>query len=136
MDSRSNDVSELVPSTRRIFCRWCRRSIVQPSRGRPREFCKRSCRQRDFESRSKAAAHGLDERQLIVTRKQLDDLRDRLYVLVCAVQDVDADLGATQAGAAGWPKATPLELRDSLMGLLAAARPLVEADGLGSGLTS
>ncbi len=52
-----------------------------------------------------------------MTRAALDDLRDRLYVLEAAVQDVDRDLEAA-VGAR--------ELRDAIDWLLAACRPLVE----------
>jgi hypothetical protein len=110
---------------RRILCRWCRCLIAQPARGRPREFCKRSCRQREFESRSRAAAHGLDEHQLIVTRSELDELRDRIYVLTCAIQDVDGDLGGD------WSRASQQELHDALRWILAAARPVSGPDSLG-----
>jgi hypothetical protein len=83
--------------------------------GRPREFCRRSCRQRDYEARRRAAAHGLDETDLIVARAALESLRDRLYVLEAAVEDVDRDL----AGAEG-----PDDVRRALEWLLEAARPL------------
>ena len=86
--------------------------------GRPREFCKRSCRQRDFEARTRAAIHGLDEHDLIVARSELERVRDELYVLQCAVEDVERDL----------PAASDMsELREALEWLLAAARPLRDA---------
>ena len=97
-------------------CRWCRRPIDQPGVGRPREFCRRSCRQRDFEARQRAASHGLDESALIVARGELDRLRDELYVLACAVEDVERDL-------AGEPEAD--DYRDAVRWLLDAARPLI-----------
>lgn len=100
----------------RTACRWCRRPVVQPAVGRPREFCKRSCRQRDFEARQRAASHGLDESALIVARRELDNLRDELYVLSCAVQDVERDLADAP---------TANDFRDAVRWLLDAARPLV-----------
>ncbi len=122
----AGDETAGVDAGRRSLCRWCRRIIAQPARGRPREFCKRSCRQRDFEARTQAASHGLDEQQLIITRSELDELRDRIYVLTCAVEDIDNDLGTE------WSTATIVEVRDSLGWLIAAARPLATADPLGS----
>lgn len=83
--------------------------------GRPRVFCKRSCRQREFEARARAARHGLDETDLIVARSELEQLRDELYVLQCAVEDVDRDIIQTS---------TLAEMREGLEWVLAAARPL------------
>src|SRR5262245_37423142 len=75
-------------------CRWCgRRFGVRPGgRGRPQQYCKRSCRQRDYEARRRVAELGLSEGELVVTREELESLRDRLYVLECAVEDVERDL--------------------------------------------
>jgi len=102
-------------------CRWCaRRFTVEPGPGRPREFCRRSCRQRDYEARQRAAEVGLSEHELVLTRQAMDDLRDRIYVLECAIEDVERDLGASS---------TKAELRDALDWLLDAARPVVDALG-------
>jgi hypothetical protein len=60
----------------------------------------------------------LSEGELVVTRAALDELRDELYVLACAVADTEADLAA----ASGAPPAK--ELRRMLDWLLEAARPL------------
>jgi hypothetical protein len=100
------------------LCRWCRRPVEQSGRGRPRLYCKRSCRQRDFESRTKSSAHGLDEQQIIVARAELDELRDRLYVLQCALDDVDRDFPD------GFQAATKHDLAEAVGWLLAAATPL------------
>jgi hypothetical protein len=76
-----------------LQCRWCGRGF-EPTTGpgRPREFCRRSCRQRDYEARRRAAERGLDEDELILSRSELNELRDRLYVLAETVKDVEADL--------------------------------------------
>jgi hypothetical protein len=63
----------------------------------------------------------LGDQELIVTRHALDRLRDELYVLACAVEDVERDLAA-----AGEPGAT--ELQEALSWLLEAARPLCATD--------
>jgi hypothetical protein len=60
---------------------------------------------------------GLSEHELIVARRELDDLYDRLYVLEAAIEDVDRDLADDPA---------PADYRDAVAWLLAAARPLVE----------
>jgi hypothetical protein len=108
------------------LCQWCRRPVVQVGRGRPRVYCKRSCRQRDFEARSHSAAHGLDERQIILARAELDELRDRLYVLSCALDDVDRDFPN------GFVSAQRAELVDAMGWLVAAVRPLRALNGVSS----
>ena len=47
----------------------------------------------------------------------LDDLRGAIYVLACAVEDVDRDVAE---------RPSPVEVRSALDWLLAAARPLAE----------
>lgn len=66
---------------------------------------------------------GLSERELVVTRAELDELNDLLYVLETAVEDVEADL-------AGSP--TKAEYADAVRWLLDAAKPLV-ARGIRTG---
>lgn len=98
-------------------CRWCRRAL--PERrgpGRPRQFCSQRCRQWDWVARQRAHELELGEDELVVAREELDALHDELYVLACAVEDVERDLGDGRA--------TATDLRDALDWLLAAARPL------------
>ena len=79
--------------TEHPVCRWCRRRLPEKKGpGRPREFCGGSCRQQDYLRRQRAADAGLAEHELVVTRGELDDLHDKLYVLEAAVEDVDRDL--------------------------------------------
>jgi hypothetical protein len=84
--------------------------------GRPRQFCGGSCRQQDYLRRQRASEAGLAEHELVATRRELDELRDRLYVLEAAVQDVEADLEG---------RPTLQDYRDAVAWLLDAARPLV-----------
>lgn len=67
-------------------------------------------------ARQRARELELSDGELVVAREELDALHDELYVLACAVDDVERDL------AGGRPTVT--ELRDALDWLLAAARPL------------
>jgi hypothetical protein len=78
---------------REAQCRWCGR-VYEPAdgRGRPRLYCRRSCRQRDYEARRRAGELGLGEHELVVTRQELNELRDRLFVLAETVKDVERDL--------------------------------------------
>lgn len=105
-------------------CGWCGRPFVPPAGpGRPRLYCKRSCRQRDFEGRQRVRAEGLSDGELVVTRRALDELDDLTYVLACAVEDVERDL-------AGEHDAD--DVRRSLEWLLEAARPLAERSRAGT----
>lgn len=70
----------------------------------------------DYAARRRSAELGLSESELVVARAELDDLHDRLYVLECAVEDVERDL--TEAGD------DPAEVHRALDWLLDAARPL------------
>ena len=95
-------------------CAWCRRPVTPTEgRGRPRRFCKRSCRQRDFEARQRSARHGVDESELIIARRDVDRLHDEIFVLSCAVTDAEADLRDAESVA---------DLRLIVTSLLAAAR--------------
>jgi hypothetical protein len=99
-------------------CRWCGRGFARTEGpGRPAKYCRRSCRQRDYEARRRAKELGLGETELVMARSELDDLRDALYVLEAAVEDVDRDLEDAAED--------PRELRRALDWLLAAARPLL-----------
>jgi hypothetical protein len=98
-------------------CAWCRRLYAASAGpGRPRRYCRRSCRQRAFEHRRRLGELGLTEAELIVARRDLDALHDSLYVLEAAVEDVDRDLAGSR---------TKADLEAALAWLLAAARPLV-----------
>ena len=64
---------------------------------------------------------GLSESELVVTRQGLDDLRDRLYVLEAAVEDVERDLAEADG---------EQDVRAALTWLLAAARSIVGVPGV------
>ncbi len=99
-------------------CRWCRRALPERSGpGRPREFCSGRCRQWDWVAKQRAAELELNENELVIARSELDALHDELYVLACAVEDVERDLASS-----GSP--TQRELSEALTWLLDAARPL------------
>lgn len=86
-------------------------------------FCRRSCRQRAYEARQQTAVQQLDESELVATRTALETVRDQLFVLRCAVDDVQRDL-------AGAP--TAQDRAEALTWLLDACRPLVEPSHPGS----
>jgi hypothetical protein len=99
-------------------CAWCGRAvpaIEPPGPGRPRKFCRRSCRQRNFEARVKATRHGLDEHDVVMARTELEELKDLLFVAVCAADDATADLDAADSAP---------EYRAIAVALLQAVSPL------------
>ena len=99
-------------------CRWCGRGLPdRPGPGRPRLFCRQACRQSAYVAGRRRGELGLTETELIVTRQTLEELRDRLYVLEAAVEDVERDLGEEQ---------DERSLRDAIDWILTAAKPLAE----------
>ena len=99
-------------------CRWCRRALPERSGpGRPRVFCSGRCRQWEWVAKHRAAELELSDNELVVARSELDALHDELYVLACAVEDVERDLAGARTPSRG-------ELVDALAWVLDAARPL------------
>lgn len=107
-----------IEQERRSRCKWCRRVLPEQGMGRPRQFCSQACRQWHWVGQQRARELHLSEHELVVTKSELDELHDQLYVLACAVNDAERDLRA--AGA----KASPRELREIVDWLLEAGRPL------------
>ena len=103
---------------RRQQCLWCHLPVVQPETGRRRKYCSQACRQWDWVTRQRSAELRLSEEELVITREALDTLKDRIYVLACAVDDVEGDLE---------PGLDPTlrDYRKALEWVLEAARPLV-----------
>lgn len=103
---------------RGVRCAWCgRRFIPNPGPGRPRRYCKRACRQRDYEARKRIRGEGLADNELVVTRQALSRLDDLVYMLACAVEDVDRDLAVDHDAH---------DVARGLAWLLESARPLAE----------
>ena len=86
--------------------------------GRPKEFCRQSCRQQAYLARRLAESHGLGDGDVVVSRDALEELQGQLYCLQAAVEDVERDL----AEASG-----PAEVEEALQWLLTNAKPLQEA---------
>ena len=101
-------------------CRWCRHVLVASSGpGRPKEFCSQRCRQWDWVSRQRASELALSENELVMTRDELDALKDQMYVLHCALNDVQTDLAS--------PRQTKESLLEMLGWLIQAAEPIAAA---------
>ncbi|HSS09311.1 MAG TPA: hypothetical protein VLL25_05475 [Acidimicrobiales bacterium] len=61
---------------------------------------------------------GLSESDLVIARQAIDQLHDQIYILECAIEDVERDLVDDDS---------PDGVRRSLAWLLEAARPLLSA---------
>jgi hypothetical protein len=97
-------------------CRWCGRPFRNaPGRGRPRLYCRAGCRQQAFLARKLAAAHGLGDDDVIVSRPEVEALQSHLYCLQAALEDVDRDLAAATEA---------VEVREALDWLLENCAPL------------
>lgn len=101
-------------------CRWCRHAL--PGRdgpGRRKEFCSQRCRQWDWVSRQRATELELSENELVMTREELDALKDQIYVLHCALADARNDLSK--------PRHTKDSIREILDWVMEAAEPVASA---------
>jgi len=100
-------------------CEWCRTPLPQRDGvGRPRRFCTQACRQWDWVARQRASELKLSENELVMTRGELNALRDQIFVLKCAIDDVERDLDPSI-------DPTTRDFRAALTWLLEAAKPVV-----------
>lgn len=103
-------------------CRWCRRILTAKSGpGRPREFCSQVCRQWDWVAKQRSKELALTENELVIARDELDGLKDMIYVLCCAVEDVRSDIDSAS-------RATRETLQDDLRWLIESAEPVIASD--------
>ena len=117
MTNSTNDVNTAEKKRR---CRWCRHTLVtRDGPGRKAEFCSQKCRQWDWVSRQRAADLELSENELVMTRDELDTLKDQIFVLHCALTDARIDL---EHG-----RHTTKSLTDILHWLMEAAEPVAAA---------
>lgn len=107
----------VVDRTQLRRCAWCQRGFRPPEdRGRLPRYCRAGCRQRAYEARQRAHELGVSDDELVVARERLHALYDQLWVLECAIDDVERDLAVS---------ATLQDHREALAWLLDAARPLL-----------
>ncbi|MFL6204645.1 MAG: hypothetical protein ACJ739_04785 [Acidimicrobiales bacterium] len=98
-------------------CGWCRRVLeARSGPGRPQVFCRQACRQAAYVAGRRRDELGLSETELVIARRELDDLRDKLYVLEAAIEDVERDLTEAEGEE---------DVRQALAWILDAARPLI-----------
>lgn len=82
-------------------CEWCGREIALSPRGRRRKYCDQTCRQRAYEHRRAEAgaavagggAAGAGEQGTGLSDGRLAALRDGLFELRCAAEDVETAVG-------------------------------------------
>lgn len=86
-------------------------------RGRPRKFCSPSCKQRAYEQRNNVAGTPIPVDAVIMTQARAARLRDGLFELRCAAEDV-----ATAAGEG----ASAVELKQLCNEVVTLARHLEE----------
>ncbi|MDZ7732437.1 MAG: hypothetical protein U5R31_04375 [Acidimicrobiia bacterium] len=65
--------------------------------GRPRRYCRQGCRQQAHLARKLAAAHGLGDDDVVVSRDRLEDLQGGLRAAGCVLEDVERDLGSRRS---------------------------------------
>jgi hypothetical protein len=102
-----------------LRCEWCGREFSSNrGPGRPARYCRRSHRQRAYEARRLASDRGINPDEVLLSRRTWESLRDALYRLEAASEDVAMDLMA------GRP--TKGEYVEALAHLSAAVRDLQE----------
>lgn len=98
-------------------CGWCHATLApRTGPGRPRQFCRQSCRQQAYLARKLAAAHGLGDDQLIVDRQSFEVAQDRIALLRQALADLEREAGEERpsdlAHAFEWLRAHATEVAD------------------------
>ena len=74
-------------------CDWCGEPFPKKSGpGRPRKFCRRSHRQRHYEAQRVGEQRRIGVDEVLVSRRSWEALRDALYRLQSASEDVAMDL--------------------------------------------
>jgi len=103
-------------------CRWCGRRLPPPSAtGRPRRYCRRSCRQRAFEARRRLGELSWAEDRLREHRVTADER----YVAFAALADLATELMADVEDQRAWDDATRDEHVQRLAALVEGLAPFL-----------
>ncbi|BAC18414.1 hypothetical protein [Corynebacterium efficiens] len=81
-------VQNKLPTQQVPTCSWCGKDIAPSGRGRPRKYCKQACRQRAYEQRNSVSGTTIPVNAVIMTPERADELRDSLFELRCAAEDI------------------------------------------------
>lgn len=101
-------------------CAWCARPLPGPARtGRPRTYCRRSCRQRAFEARQRLGELSWGEDRLRELLERLDDQ----YVVLASVRDLVGEMQQDVVDGRSWDDDSRDELVGRLVALIAVERP-------------
>lgn len=69
-------------------CAWCGTEIQSNTRGRPKKYCGKSCKQRAYEQRNRVAGTEIPAEAVIIQPERAAALKDSLFELRCAAEDV------------------------------------------------
>ena len=98
MHQRSSHTNYFRHVTKTNRCGWCGGVLVpSASTGRPRRYCRRSCRQRAYEVRAHARQLGLVDDTVLVAREEFERLTDMRFVVTTALADYDRSSGDGRA---------------------------------------
>lgn len=86
--AKVSDVPSKTLNRQKPLCAWCAKAIEFPDRGRPRKYCSHACRQRAYEQRNNVAGSSIPANAVIITPEHARELRDALFELRCAAEDV------------------------------------------------
>lgn len=76
-------------ATKLPTCTWCGKDLPpHEGRGRRRKYCSASCKQRAYEQRAHVNGTGIPQEAVIIRPEKAAELRDRLYELRCAAEDI------------------------------------------------
>ncbi|GAA4384408.1 hypothetical protein GCM10023147_04830 [Tsukamurella soli] len=67
--------------------------MVTEGPGRTRKYCKRSCRQRAYESRAALAGTTVPADAVVLSAQEAESLTERMFELRCAAEDVQTAVG-------------------------------------------
>ena len=109
----------MTQRTRTKRCEWCGAEFAIGGRtGRPPKYCRRSHRQRHYEAKRLGSGRGLSSDEVLLAVGDYERLRDAVYVLESAIEDVAIDLQGAPAKA---------DYVAAIMHLRMAAAEVVEA---------
>ncbi|KAA8725212.1 hypothetical protein [Corynebacterium phocae] len=84
--------------SKRATCQWCGKGLPDSGRGRPRKYCSPACKQRAYEQRNNVKGTSIPQNAVIMTPERAEKIRDGLFELRCAAEDVST---AASEGASG-----------------------------------
>ncbi len=67
--------------------------MITEGPGRTRKYCKRSCRQRAYESRAALSSAMLPMDAVVLTAAEVESLSERMFEVRCAAEDVQTAVG-------------------------------------------